>query len=257
VTGDVFFYRSETGAGGWTLLNPTSPAVGTSGTFLDLTAVNIDPFTIPRYRGLVDNGGAPETWLKGPIVSALDRITRKEYFLARAIIRREYRSFSGPKGNGIRAFHLVPKDSGTAIATHDSQTGQTLGPSCADDPDSGFGMPWQGGFHPPLQTWVHLFQVPAVRIEDRQDMTGENRSAIAHLRLLAFPKPEVGHLIVLPESDRRYVVNASIESFTLRGSIPLFWEVEGMLLERTDARSRLRMPALAADPMWLSEYRKD
>ena len=257
ITGSVYFYRSETGVGGWKLLNPTAGASGSSGSFTDSTAVNIDPFTIPRYRGMVDGGGAPSTWLKGPAISALDRLTRKEYFLTCNIIRREYRGMSGPKGNGIRAFHLVPKESGDPTRTYNPETGQILGPDCPDDAATGHGTPWQGGFYPPLQTWVHLFQVPATRLEDRQDLTGENRISAAHMRLLAFPKPEPGHLIVLPESDRRYAITSPIEVFMLRGSVPLFWEVEALLLERHDARAKIRMPALNADPLWQPEYRRD
>lgn len=257
LSGSVLLYRSPSGVkGSWELINGDMPG-GASGQFVDFGQPNDDMFVIWRYRGLLDTGGPEEEWVPGPIVSPLDRLTRSEYFMTREIIRREYRHMSAERGNGIRAFHLIPKNSGDPVPHYDGQTGQINGIDCKEDPESGYGQPWRDGFYPPIQTWVKINEMEPWVLESRLDLTGDNRKANVGLRLLAFPKPDVGHMIVLPDSDRRYVIADPINPFYLRGSVPLFWEAKGMLLERTDPRARIRMPQLRDDPVWQAAYRND
>ncbi len=257
LTGTVLLYRSPDGVkGSWKLINE-GMAGGLSGQFVDFGQPNDDMFVIWRYRGVLDTGGPPEEWIPGPIVSPQESLSRSEYFITREIIRREYLSMSAERGNGVPAFHLIPKTGGVAVDHYDEETGQTTGVDCPDDPDSGFGTPWQGGFHPPLQTWVRIDAMEPWVLESRLDLTGDNRKANVNFRLLAFPRPDVGHLIVLPGSDRRYVISDPINSFYLRGAVPLFWEAKGLLLERTDPRCRIRMPELRDDPVWRMAYRND
>lgn len=247
VTGNVYFYRSESGlAGSWTLLNPNAPATGSSGQFLD-NAMPGDNMNFIHYRGLVDDGGPPEGWLKGPDVTALDSLSRREYMLTREIMRREYQAMSGPYGNGLRALHYVPKTTGAAAPHTDPETGQVLGPDCPDAALKGYGTLWAGGFHPPVQTWVRLVTMTPQGRPDREDATGAYSKSDVHLRLLAYPKPDKGHVIVLPASDRRYVIGASVLPFFLRGAVPVFWEADASLLNNDDIRYLLPLPELLAD----------
>jgi hypothetical protein len=243
LTGNVYFYRSETGVGGWEILNPDDPA-GTYGEFLDIEVDQDRMTTIPRYRGILDAGGPPDTWLKGPMVSALDTLSRKEYFLTREIMRQEYRNFSGPKGDGLPCYHCIPKTYGIPAANYDPETKQISGPDPIglDPSEDGYGLPWQGGFVCPVKTWVKLINMNDRLRQDREMSMGLEEEAKVALRMLAHPVPEVGHMIVLPGSDRRYIIENPIKQYFLRGAVPLFWEASAALLPRNDPRQRFLMP---------------
>lgn len=247
VTGNVFFYRSETGVpGSWELLNPATPATGAEGTYLDTTPA--PRMLVPVfYRGLVDPGGAPETWLKGPAVTSYDSYSRREYLLAREVLRREYRMMA--THNGLPIFHYATKWRGTAATGVDAETHQLLGPDCAQDPSSGFGGLWVGRYHPPVQSWCMVVNMMDEDQKIRPEAAGEDPEASIGLRLLAFPKPGREHLIVFPRSDRRYVITDPIRRFHLRGNLPLLWECNALLLDRDDARYRIRIPELLPDPI--------
>lgn len=247
VAGQVFVYRSESGVpGSWTLLNPDDPVEGESGFYMDETPA-------PRllapvfYRGLVDPGGGPDNWLKGPVITSYDSTTRREYLLAREILRREYRMML--MYNGLKAFHFVVKQTGEAASNADAETGQLLGPSCGNDPAAGYTTRWAGGFYNPVQTTVLVMALGDEDHKIREAADGEDPEADVMLRLLAFPKPGRNHMIVLPGSDRRYVIVDPIKPFYLRGSIPLLWECRAQRLDRDDERHRIEVPALLPDPI--------
>lgn len=257
ITGGVYIYRSLDGLQPWLLLNPGDPVVGTS-SYLDITTPNADPLATVHYRGVVDPaGGAPDTWLAGPSVSPLDQMTRKEYLLACAILQREYNHMAGPAGNGLPVFHMIPKKGGEPARGYDPDTKQQLSPACPGEAESGYGLPWRGGFLPPLQTWALIMAMGDHKTIPKQDMRGEDWEAPIMLRLLAFPRPEPGHMLVFPGSDRRYVLDNEIKPFYLRGGIPLFWEAKALRLSRTDQRARVELPALIPDQAWRVQYRLD
>lgn len=250
-SGDVYIYRSMNGETGWELLNPEAPitvADGGSASFGDTTlegTFNLRPY----YRGLLDPAGGDETtWESGPQVAPFAWATRKQKVQATMILKREYRRMSGRKSSGMTAFHLIPLEDGTAVSRYDSETGQLLGPSCPDEPlDDGFGTKYVGGYHSPLQTKIRV--LAAAPIESRsEDGTRQTRTADLKLRLLAHPRPQVGHVIVIPQSDRRYVIESGITPFYFPGTdIPVAWEVRVSLLDSKDPRHRITIPAPASD----------
>jgi hypothetical protein len=247
VSGRVYIYRSESGTpGSWTLLNPDNGLEGTAGDYLDSTPA-LKMFVPIYYRGVVDPGGPPESWLIGPIVTALESTTRREYLITREIMRREYRMMASR--NGMQMFHYVPKAAGTQATDADLETRQILGPACPGDSGSGFTSLYAGGFHEPVQSWAMIMQMDDDDHKIRPDATGEDPSSSVMLRLLPFPKPEHGHMIVFPKADIRYVIVDPIKRYQLRGSTPLLWEASAMLLDRDDERYRIRPPELLRDPL--------
>jgi hypothetical protein len=249
LTGNVYIYKSDTGVGPWEILNPDDPGSPT-GELMDTEVDHDQLHVIYRYRGLLDQGGPPETWIKGPMVSALDHLTRKEYFLTREIMRKEYRNFSGPKGDGLPCFHCVPLTEGIPAANYDPETGQIVGPPPPgqDPSEDGYGTPWQGGFHCPVQTWAKMTNMNDRLRQDREMSMGIEEIDKVSMRLLAYPVPDVGHMIVFPRSDRRYVIENPIKQFFLRGAVPLYWEISAALLPRNDPRQRFPVPELYPDP---------
>lgn len=247
ITGDVYFYRSESGLPGtWVILNPDAPATGSSGDYLDTTPAPL-MFVPIYYRALVDPGGPPETWLKGPAITALDGYTRREYLISREILRREYRMMA--THNGLPMFHYIPKLDGDVASDVDIETRQILGPGCPEDPDQGYGGLWINRFHPPVQSWAMIMEMAPEDYKIRPEGTGDDPESNVTLRMLAFPKPGAGHMIAFPKSDRRYVIMDPIRRYYLRGAIPLLWECGAMLLDRDDARYRIQLPELLPDPV--------
>lgn len=248
-TGNVYIARSETGVNGsWVVLNNGAPMTGLSGQITD-THQALDVFSIFYYRGVVDpgDGSAPATWPKGPSVTAFDTLARHEYFIVREILRREYLSMRGPAGQGIPAFHLVARQSGPQAANTDIETGQRLGPTCRDDPDAGYGKIWKGGYFPPVQTWVRMLQMDGEDPKYRNDAKGADPDGAVKFRFLAFPKVDEGHVIILPESDRRYTVLPPVERFFFRGIAPIAWEAKCAIIDRDDDRHKIPVPELQRD----------
>lgn len=239
--GAVYLYYSEAGVpGSWTILNPNLPETGRSGQYL-VTLPFQDPFRFIYFRGLVDAGGPPETWLKGPAVTALDTLPRSEYFVVREIMRREYHSMKFA-GNGLRAFHLIPREKGAAASNTDAETRQRLGPDCPASGLDGYGHLYAGGFYPPVQTWVRLTDAWQEDHKPRQDATGEDIESDHQFRLLAFPRPDEHHVIALIGTDQRFVLSQPMQPFYFRGMVPICWHVSVKLLERDDPRCRIPLP---------------
>lgn len=245
--GNVYFYRSISGVpGSWEILNPDTPQTGLSGVFMDNTPMT-DMLLPVHYRGLIDQGTAPAGWLQGPAVTALDQMTRREYCITRETLRREYTMMR--VRNGLPCWHFVLKDGGPTATNVDPDTKQILGHACAGEPQTGYHQVFAGGFQPPVQTWAMMTALDPEDHKVRADATGDDPEANAKFRLLAFPKPGRGHLLVFPGNDRRYVVRDPILPYKLRGNSPLIWECEGLLLNRDDLRYTIPLPDLQPDPV--------
>ncbi len=247
VHGDVYFYRSESGLPGtWTLLNPDTPMAGDEGEYLDMTPVSQD-FVFVHYRAIVDPGGPPDTWLKGPAITVKDPYGRREYLIAKEILRREYLHMSVGR-NGLQMFHFVPKEKGDPAAATDPETGQIKGPGCPDDPEQGYTTQFVGGFYPPVQSWAMIMAMEDEDHKPREDAMGQDPEAHVVLRLLAFPKPARGHMIVFPKTDRRYAIADPIKPYCLQGNLPLIWECKALSLDYPDPRYRIPVPELLPEP---------
>lgn len=248
--GDVYIYRSTNHGGDWELLNPDAPLVladGGSVVFADTNLI-VGFHDTPYYRGVLDaTGGPPSTWEAGPAVAPFSYLTPRQAKLATACIKKETRAISGSKTDGMPAFHIIPRNGGVAIPTYDSETDQVLGPSCPNSDTNGFGNKYVGGYYPPFQTWVKMLAASPISTPGTPEATRENQEADIQLMLLSFPIPEVGHLIVLPQSDRRYAIKNPIKPHYFPGTtIPISWVVTCALLIPGDERYRLEVPALEA-----------
>jgi hypothetical protein len=230
----VFLYRSRSGiSGSWERLNDTGLA--DQGVFHDMPPP--EALTSWRWRAVADPGGPPTGWKFSEVVGAFDIWTKKEWALARAIQRREIFHMAGSKGNGIRAFLCKPRDRGIPAANYDEETGQVIGIPCPDQPEA-YGQLYEQGFYPPFETWAWILEIKPKHRRPRQDASGVDESRDVSLRLPAFPEPERGDLLILPDSDRRWVLADAPQGHYLRANLPLFYEAQGLLVEADDFRSR-------------------
>jgi hypothetical protein len=96
------------------------------------------------------------------------------------------------------------------------------------------------------QSWV-LLGGP-VRTETRlPDGTAKESSEEVQARLPAYPMPRLGTLVVLPDSDTRFVVGEQVTPFLFASVIPVAYDVRLSLLARTDARYNIQLPELDRD----------
>jgi hypothetical protein len=237
--GLVYVAKSETGTKPWVPLNPNAPVPSASGMFVD--------------DGLVINSGSGEVFYRLMLTAAgqdyfsesigiYGDLTRKEYGMVRAIIHREFMEMRAT--NGYPVFHCIPLSSGEVTANYDPDTGEMAGIECDDNPDNGFGTQFVGGFCPPVLTWVRALQMQRGSIKDAESDLGSRETDVTDVRLMAFPRPARGHMIVDPASGRRYLIGDEIKPFYLRGAYPVAYEAQLEFLTQNDVRYKVPMPDL-------------
>ena len=190
---------------------------------------------------------ADNTRYDSPIVGMFDKLTRAEYGGVHKMIKMEYTRMRS--GNGLRAFHYLPLVEGENNPNYDEETGQHLIATCPDD-DS-YGLPYLGGYGPPVQTWLELMQIGPEINTDKPDGKGADTSYNVRARMLAFPKPMTNHLVIHTPTDNRYAVGEQVQPYLFKGLIPIAYDVQLRLLSRSDNRYKVPVPALRDDPtLW-------
>ncbi len=224
-----FIARSASGTpDSWVNLNPDTPI--TNG--LDWFADDTLPFPAPgstfyykircHYRGRKFNS---------PAIELFASIPRHEYGQVAQMLQDEWVAMR--IGGGIPAWHCIPLSSGEPAANRDPQTGLQTGAPCGDS----YGLPFAGGYGPPLETRVRILSSGPISETDREEGMGTDKKYPVKLRLMAFPRPRRGHMLVCP-GDQRFVLGEKMEPFFLKGLVPVAWEAEAELLDATDDRYR-------------------
>ncbi len=225
--GSVFVYRSETGTAPWTCLNPDAPVAAT-GNFEDEEFVIDNRVRLVYYRLALRR--LDGTMLGSRIIHLLQTLNKTEYGVARGLLKRELEWMQNSR-NGIQVYHLV-----TLAPTHaDPRTGQALAAPCPG------GIP--GGYGAPVRTWISTGPTQ-ITTKDSPDGTGSVSTHMCTARMLNYPRPLRGHLIIDPMSDDRFVVGETVDIFRFRGIVAIAHSVQLSLLGRDDARYRIPVPPL-------------
>ena len=225
--GRVYVYRSLTGASPWECLNPTAP-VSAAGNFEDEALIVDNRAQLVYYRLMLE---LDEVRYRSPSVYLLQALTRSQYGAARKIMIEELRRMRS--GNGLQVYH-VPLAPGE-VSGVDLRTGQTTVAPCPNDVISGFGTP--------VLTWVELGQQQII-IQDRPEGDGNDTQVACPARMLSFPRPLRGHVIVDPVSDNRYAVDKVTEPHKFRGIVPTSYNVTLHLRPRDDPRYSISVPSI-------------
>lgn len=229
--GQIYVYRSLTGTAPWECLNPSAP-VSAGSNYQDDEFVVDNRIQPVHYRLMLEHDGKR---YGSPAIHLLQELTKSQYGVARAMLIRELRGMrlSGKGGNGIRVFHypvLSRLDEKT-----DVRTGQATDVPCPNEGLSGFASP--------VETWVKL-GATRTTMQDRPDGDGVNIEVTTPARLLSYPKPMRGNVIVDPISDDRYAVDSVVDAFRFRGIVAIAYQVNLRLLARGDERYRLPVPSI-------------
>ena len=248
LAGDVYVAFSETGVKPWRLMNGDSPVASSVGTYHDTELHMNSGAAAGYYRLLLTNADGDS--FSEP-VGIFGDLSPREYGMVRAIMHREFVEMK--VANGYPVWHCIPKTSGEPAANYDPDTWEVAGLECAGTPDisASYGLPFLGGFNPPTLTWVRAMSIDRGTLKDSASEMSPSETDITAIRMLAFPRPSRGHMIVDPSNDRRYLIGDEIKPFLLRGVMPIAYEASMEFLAQADPRYRFPVPVLDT-----KDYRK-
>lgn len=239
---EFYIYRSPTGiatTSDWTLLNE-EPVVGVN-FWTDTTFYDKHDFRKWYYRMLCVRGAEEHD---SPIIGMyFEALNKTEYGLLYTIRRREYLRMR--QGNGVRVFHCIPTTTGARATSYDLALGKNTD-QCGNAP--ALGSNFDQAFRTCFQTWAEIQSVGPQQLDQLGDGGGFNEVQKFELRLLAFPQPEAGHIIVLPDSDQRFIIDGNIQPYLFKGFMPVAYDVQCALLSKSDIRHKLDMPSPLPDP---------
>lgn len=239
--GDVYVAFSTSGTpGSWDARNANEPVPSELGMYQDsqlvMNAGTMDGF----YRLLLITDGAEE-FFSEPFQIAGD-VTPREYGILRGIIHQEYTQMRVT--NGIPIWHCIPRTHGIPAEGSDPDTDLVTGGECAmDDADKSYGQMFKGGFYPPILTWMRILQ-HAEGLQDDPEVFSPDEVDKTSVRLMAFPRPRRGHMIVDPATDRRYLVTGEVKPVRLRGVMPVSYNATLEFLPQSDERYQFPTPAV-------------
>ena len=238
--GNVYLAFSTSGVpGSWTSVNPDTPVASSAGMVQDTGFVLRGAAVIGYYRLMLRNGTGD---VFSEPVGILGDLTPAEYGVVRAIIHKEYTGMRA--ANGYPVWHCIPKDHGTPSG--DPDTGEAAAFECpGTDPTTAcYGMPFAGGFNRPLLTWIKVLQTQVGTLKDSEDGLPVQQQNTTTIRMMAFPQPSRGHMLVDPATDKRYAIGDEINPFKLRGVFPIAYETSMIEIPQADPRYRFPVPVI-------------
>lgn len=238
-SGEVYVAFSETGTeGSWQAINPADPVPSELGMFQDADLVLNRGTADGFYRLMLSQADGTDT-LSAPI-QILGDLTPQEYGAVRGMIHQEYTQMRVT--NGYPVWHCIPRAHGEPAANVDPDTGKQEGEECHLAPeDKSYGLPFKGGFYPPVLTWMRVLQHQEGLQDDPEEFSPDEIHKTS-VRLMAFPRPARGHMIVDPTTDARYLVGDEIKPYRLRGVIAIAYEATLEFLSQKDERYQFPVP---------------
>lgn len=240
--GSVYVAFSETGLPeSWRQLNDGAPIASSIGQIDDAALEVTGGQHAGFYRLMLRN--VDNDFLSEPVEVCGD-VSRKEYGIARYIINQEFQEMRAT--NGYPVWLCVPRDFGELSNNIDPFTQAPVGIECADTPpeEASYGMRFKGGFFAPTLTWIRPLAVKRGTITDAADDTAPHHEDVTSIRMLPFPRPSRGYMIVDPATDRRYLINDEINPFFLRGVLPVVYETSMTFMQQSDPRYRFPVPEM-------------
>lgn len=238
-SGNVYVAFSSTGTRGtWRELNPSAPVPSSVGYYQDATLFINKGSADIFYRLLLIDGSTD--YISEPF-QAMGDITPREYGIIRAMLHQEFTQMRVT--NGYPVWHCIPRTHGTPSLTIDPDTDKNEGGECSvtDPATRSYGQLFQGGFYPPVLTWMRVLAHNEGLKDDPDSFSPSDMLKMA-VRLMAFPRPSVRHMIVDPTTDMRYMVSEEIKPYRFRGVFPVAYEVTLEHLNQADERYQFPLP---------------
>lgn len=241
---DCFVYKSASGVRPWILLNPNDPV-------RNHTAYEDDGFSeqsvlVNTYYRLALRVG--DVIYDSPIISTFDKLSRLQYQYVRKSMIAELRTMMGGlkpnKGrapNALRMWHFIPLEFGVQSKEIDAQSSQRT--AVIHGGEGGYGQLFKGGYSKPSWTYVRMKKITQKRT-DRADGLGVDEDSKASARMLGFPVPQRGHVLVHPATDNRWAVEEDVTPYLMFGVAPVAFDVSLSLISRGDERYDIPVPGI-------------
>lgn len=249
--GEVYIYRSPDGvelSDAWVILNEDSPVINQT-FYIDNELNDKNLQRQYFYRLVLFKDGE---YYDSPVIGMYSEgLNKTEFGVLRYIRKNEYLRMRSR--NGVRILHCIPSTAGDLAGDVDEVLMTRLGVPCKNGDKDSPEM-YQGRnlffkeFTTVFQSWAEIQGISPVAVEMSSDSTQNKFSQQYKLRLLGFPYPEIGHMIVLPNTDKRLIITDQIQPFNFKGYLPVAFEVVAEELPRDDSRYKIPLPALRDDP---------
>jgi hypothetical protein len=247
----VYVYRSADGVSyseSWEILNENTP-VQYINFFVDDTFDDKVSSRDYYYRLVALNNN---TYYDSPVIGMFSEgLNKKEYGVLRYMRKQEYLRMRAR--NGIRILHCIPAISGELAVGTDPILKARVAPPCKDgdkeDPamQQGIGL-YRKEFSAIVQTWAELTTIGELGVAPREDAPGNRTTQQYVFRMLGFPSPHIGDMIVLPTSDKRFSITNNIKPFLFKGYLPVAYDVMAEEIDINESRYKIPMPQLLDDP---------
>lgn len=234
----VSVYRSPDGLGDWQIASNPEQLV-TNGRFVDMDIGVQDMTQRLSYRldiELLDGDGSASSVIESVLVHPTPDALRgyNEHKAVRRMLLTEV--FRLRRGVGLPCFVYAP-----LIRPTDLNAPNTV--YACPEGDTTYGSFFGHGFSPPYQTWMHLTSQQETRTLEK-DGTGMQEQVELTARFPGYPTLRSYYLVVLPGSDRRFVVGERVQAGLYRGVVPITYDVQLHELVRSDPRYRVPVPEL-------------
>jgi len=241
--GKVFIYKSYTGIEPWELVDEFGTAANI-GYYEDSVAGIADRVAQDIWYRLLLEITLPSGEVKeydSPIISLFQKLDRRQHFIARQIMRQELEDMR--KGNGTLVLMYAPLMQGEPSVLFDAQTRQMIIANGAEpDGHDSYGMPFVGGFAPPVETYIKYTKSGTLKMDRAEDGNGRSELQPITARMLAYPKPDHDYLLVEPATDKRYIISDTITGHLFQGVVPVIYDVVLQAIPRRDAKYRVPIP---------------
>ena len=237
---EFYVYRSVDGTGDYELLND-DPVFGRTFTDADLSVPN--KLQTPYYRLLAVKDGKE---YESPPVAVFDKVGRKAYGVAHSIIRAK---FIQARADGIPVLYYPLVRNGLTNESLDPDTGQRVVATCPAGGDAGsgeggsspdYGTFYAGGYCRPFVTYMRILEEP----KQRQNIldVGMMDASVINVELPAFPFPRTDDMIVDVATDRRWKIGDTIQSYLVKGVVPVGHEARVSLQSHNDPCYQVPVP---------------
>jgi len=241
---DCFVFKSASGVKPWVSLN--NEPIRNHTAFEDDSFLETSALVNTYYRLALHKDGQI---YDSPIISTFEKLSRLQYQHVRKIMLAELRALQGgiragkKASDALRMWHFVPAEFGTLSAEIDPDTAQRI--AVVPSPEGGHGQIYKGGYGKPFWTYVRQTGLVNTRV-DRPDGFGVDEDSKVNARLMGFPVPQRGHMLVHPATDNRWVVEEKVKPYLAFGIVPIAFDVTLSLISRGDERYDIKVPVAPA-----------
>lgn len=220
--------RSLDGVTRWETLNTPGQEGVTE--FVDKDFVVTNVYDKIHYRVIALKDGKR---YDSPAVSFFGTLSKCEFGALRQILNLENMRMSPHQGkNGIEVLLYKRLMYGTPCPKcTDEDTNQSLGrskcPNC-------FGVGIVGGYAKPVKTFMEIVQQPQHQETTNEEGMNLSSNRKLQVRMLCYPMPRTGDLLVHPDTDDRYFIGNNIQPFFFKNVFPVNAMLEMEKINRSD-----------------------